>query len=109
MTRKIHRRPRSHIKGGVLFGVSQEDSRGLLLLFFFNGCTLSIWTFLGQGLNLSHSCGNTGSISPLRWADDGTCTSTATRATASEFLTPWATAGTPKGLSRKDAWLLVGH
>ena len=41
------------------------------LPLFFNGCTLSIWGFLGQELNLSgsynplHSCSNTGSFNPL--------------------------------------------
>ena len=34
----------------------------LLLLFFFFSLTLSIWRFPGQGLNLSHSCSNVGSL-----------------------------------------------
>ena len=43
------------------------------LNFLFYGC---IWEFLGQGLNLSHSCnlhhswGNARSFNPQSWAGD---------------------------------------
>ena len=37
----------------------------LLLVVVFNGCASGIWKFLGQGLNLSHSCGSAGSFNPL--------------------------------------------
>ena len=42
------------------------------IFFFFNGRTCSIWKFLGQGLNPSHSCSNTGSFNPPSEARDGT-------------------------------------
>ena len=51
--------------------LSAQDSfytrRGVSGLFCFYGPTHSIWKFLGQGLNPSHSCGNTRSFSPLGW------------------------------------------
>ena len=36
-----------------------------IYIFIFNGCTHSIWKFLGQGLNLSCNCGNPGFFNPL--------------------------------------------
>ena len=65
----------------------------------FNGCTCSIWKFLGQGLNpsctcnLCRSCDNAGSFKPLCQARDQTHTSAVT--TAVGFLTHCAAAGTP--------------
>ena len=50
-------------------------------------------SLLGQRLNLSHSYdlhlsfSNVGSFNPLCQAKEGTCTSTATRATTVRFLT----------------------
>ena len=73
----------------------------LLIFFFFNGHICGIQTFPGQGFYLSHSCdlhgscSITGSFNPLLWAEDRTCTSTVTQATAVRFLTYCATAGTP--------------
>ena len=58
-----------------------------LLLLLFNGT----WTFPGQGLNPSQSCGNAGCFNPLRWAGDRT----PTRAAAVGFFTHCATVGTP--------------
>ena len=58
---------------------------------FLSGHTYSIWKFLGQGLNPSHShdlcssCDNDRSFNPLRWAGDQTHASTATQATAVGF------------------------
>ena len=55
---------------------------------FFKGWTQRIWKFPGQGLNPS--------LGSLCQAGDGTCASTATRATTVGFLTHCTTAGTPK-------------
>jgi len=69
--------------------------------FHFYGHTHSIWKFLGQGLNLSHSCNLCHSCSKakyfnsLHWAWDWTHTSRATRAAVVGFCTHGATAGTP--------------
>ena len=60
-----------------------------------------MWKFLGQGLNLSHSCGNAGSFNLLRWArvltrvSAVTCIPAVTHATAVGFLTHCITTGTP--------------
>ena len=65
----------------------------------FYGLIHSIWKFLGQELNPSHSCSvacSAKSFSPLHWAGDWTHTSTATQATAVRLLTPCAMAGPPK-------------
>ena len=62
----------------------------------FEGCTThSMCKFSDQGLNLSHGYGNTRSFNPLHQARDGIHASTATQATAGEFLTHCATAGAP--------------
>ena len=72
---------------------------------FLNGCTHSMWKFLGRGLNpshsfnLHHSCNNTRSFKPLSQAGDQTHTSTATQATAVRLLTHCSTVGTPDSLS----------
>ena len=61
----------------------------------------SIWKFLGQRLNASHSCdpscscGNNGSFNSLCRARDQTCTSAVTQAAALELSTYCTTAGTP--------------
>ena len=66
---------------------------------FFNGHTHNIWKFLGQGLNLSHSCdlghsyGNAGSFNPWPRAGNQTRTSTVTAIVG--FLTHCTIAGTP--------------
>ena len=70
-----------------------------LLSFFIlgEGCTCGIWRFLGQGLNLSHSCdlcrscGNTRSFNPVCPVH----ASGATQATAVIILTHCTTVGTP--------------
>ena len=45
---------------------------------FFYGHTHGTWKFLGQGLNMSHTCGNARSFNPLCPAGDGPPTSTGT-------------------------------
>ena len=68
----------------------------LFIIFFYNfffGCTHSIWKFLAQGLNLSHSCGNTRSFNPLFQARDQTRTSAATQAAPVGFPAHCATEG----------------
>ena len=69
------------------------------LTFFFNQNFLwlhrGIWKFLGQGLNLSHSCSNARSFNPLSQARDLTHTSTVTQATAVGAQTYLAIVGTP--------------
>ena len=74
----------------------------LVCFFFFFTChTYSMWTFLGQGFNLSHSCdlchscGNAGSFNPLHQAGDRTQAYAAARVTAVGFLTHCTTLGTP--------------
>ena len=68
--------------------------------FFFNGCTGGIWKFLGEWLNLSHSCdlscscGNTRYFNPLCWTGDWTHTSAVTWVAAVRFLTHCITAET---------------
>ena len=48
------------------------------LCFFCYGCPYRVWKFLGQGLNLScscglhHSSGSAGSSNPLHWSGDWT-------------------------------------
>ena len=70
-------------------------------LISFNGYTHSIWKFLGQGPNpshsgdLHHSFGNTGSFNPLYQGGYQIHTPTATQAPAVGFLTHCATSGTP--------------
>ena len=69
---------------------------------FFNsfyGHTWGIWKFLGQGLNPSWRCINTGSFNPLPRVMDWTHAPAATWATAVRFLTYYATAGTALGVS----------
>ena len=68
------------------------------LSFFYNGHTPGIWKFLGQGLNLSPSCGNSRSFNPLCWAKNQTHASAVTRAAAIGFLTHCATTRTPCAL-----------
>ena len=63
---------------------------------FFNGHNGGIWKLLGQRLNPSHSCCNTGSFNPLHQARDQTCASIVTQASAVGFLTHCTTVGTPK-------------
>ena len=64
-----------------------------LFFFPFYGLTCYRWKFLGQGLNLSHSCNlshrcsNTRSMNPLHWAGDQTYTFTVTSASVVRFLT----------------------
>ena len=67
-------------------------------LFFFH----SIRKFLGQGLNLSHSCVNARSLNPLCWARDRIESAT-TQTAVGGFLTHFATAGTPKLAILKNA------
>ena len=70
--------------------------------FKFYGCTHDIRKFLGQGLNLSHSCnlchswGNARSFNPLCWAGDQTHILAEASATAARFLTHCAMARTPR-------------
>ena len=69
--------------------------------FFFYGHSRGMWKFLGWGLNprcscdLCHNCSNAESFTSLRWARDGTHTSTVTQAAAVRILTDCTTAGTP--------------
>lgn len=56
--------------------------------FFFNGCTQGICKFLGQGVNLSHSCSKAISFNPLCRFRDQTCAFAAIRAIAVGFLNP---------------------
>ena len=56
-----------------------------LVLFFFFGCTHSIWKFLDWQLNVSHSWGNAGSFDWLHQAGDWTYVSAVTQA-AIRFL-----------------------
>ena len=49
-----------------------------LLYFYLFGHIHGIWNFLGQGSNLSHGYGNTGSFNPLHWAGGQSCTSAVT-------------------------------
>ena len=67
----------------------------LYIFFLINGHTHSIWKFPGQGLNPSHSWGNTKSFNPLHQAGGRTHTSAATWAPAVRFLTYCTTAETP--------------
>ena len=68
---------------------------------FYYGCTHSIWKFLGQGLNRSHSydlccsCGHM--LDPLTH-----CASVVTHAGAVRFLTHCTTVGTPTYTSLMD-------
>ena len=70
----------------------------------FNGCTCSIWKFLGERLNPSHSCNlccncsSAGFFNPLHQAGDQTHASPVTCATAVRFLTHCATVRTPKSI-----------
>ena len=61
------------VEFGILF-LSFIMSHAILYLykdhFIFYGQTHGIWKFLGQGLNLSHSCSNAGSFNPLHQARD---------------------------------------
>ena len=88
-----------------------KDGFQLLFFFFFYGLTLCLWKFLGQGLNLSHSCSNSRSLTQLCRARDGTRTSAATPATELGFLTTCTTAGTPwiSTFNKKNAILLCQH
>ena len=67
----------------------------ITFFFFLNGHTHSIWKFLGQVLNVSHSCdlhhsrSNARSFNPLHWAGDQSWV------TAVRFLTHCATVVTP--------------
>ena len=63
--------------------------------FYFNSHMCSIWSSLGQGLNLSCSCSNDGSFNPLYQAGVGTHASAATWTTAVRFLTHRTTVGIP--------------
>ena len=66
-----------------------------IISFFFNGHTCSIWKFLSQGLNLSHSFDPRWSYPQPTEPDwDGTGASAEARGAAIGFLTHWATAGT---------------
>ena len=68
----------------------------MCFFLFFNGHTHgAIWKFLGQGLNLRHSCSNTRSFRPLHLARNQTHSSTVTQAAAVGFLIHCTTAGTP--------------
>ena len=86
-----------------LFRASTHFSFLFLSFFFFflNGFTHGIWKFLGQRLNLNHSCnlyhscGNTLSFNPLCQARDWTHVSTVTQAAAVRFWTCCTTVGTP--------------
>ena len=59
-------------------GSLKEQNFHFIYLFIYYGLTHDLWMFLGQGLNLSHSCelhhswGNTGSFNPLHRARDET-------------------------------------
>ena len=72
---------------------------------FFYGHTCSTCKFLGQGLNLSHSCNlhhgcsNAGSFYPLRRARDQTWASAATWAPEVGFLMHYNRAVTPTQIS----------
>ena len=60
---------------------------GRLFSLFLNVSTRGIWKCSGQGLNPSHSYGNTESFNPLRGAGNRIRASAATRAAAGGFLT----------------------
>ena len=72
-----------------------DQTCAFLFFIIINGHNRSIWKFPGQGLNLSPSCNNAGSVNPSRWAGDWTCISAATQAAAVRSLTHCTTAETP--------------
>ena len=115
---------RSHLKR---LAVKDEDSKledkcvsWALFFFFFNGHICSVWKFPGKGSNRSCSCqpmpqpqqcqiwamsvtyiaahGNTGSSNRLSKVKDCTCFLVDT----SQFLTCWATVGTPQAFSNVE-------
>ena len=68
----------------------------VLFFFFFFSCTHGIWKFLGQELNLSHTCDlwqlqQCWILNPLHWARDQTSNTIET----SWSLTHCTAAGTP--------------
>ena len=71
-----------------------------LLIYLCNGFTHILWTFLGQGLNLSHSCSNVTSFNSLL-AGEWTRTSPASLAAAVGFLTTLHHSGNPLALVHK--------
>ena len=80
------------------------------LFLFFYSHTDGIWKLPGQGLNLSHSCGNNRSFNPLCPARDQTWAYV--EATAVGFLTHCTIAGKPLWIyffrfhtSSKTTWL----
>ena len=75
--------------------------------FFFYGHTPVAYEVLGQGLNSSRSCGDTGSFNPLHQAGNQTWASAATRAAAVGSLTQCTTAELLEHLPTKT--LCPGH
>ena len=63
--------------------------------FFLMAIIYSIWKFLGQGLNPSHSCRNGIPFKPLCLSGDQTQASAATSLLPVRFLTCCSTVGTP--------------
>ena len=89
--------------GQIIRGIldySRHVLRFLDLCIYFYGCICNTWTFPGQGQNLSHTCGNAGSLNPRCLVKDWTCTSTVTWAAAVRFLTHCSTVGMPRFLIR---------
>ena len=96
------------------YHVSLVPTFYFVVTVFFNSWTCSIWKFLGQGLNPSHSwdlhcsCSNTGSFNPLHRAGDQTSTSEVTWAAVAVGFLFSSLKATPAAYGSSQAWGQTG-